>query len=38
MEEAYTLMTERGYAIGNCDVTLILQKPKVTVQQALFRD
>ena len=29
MEEAYKRMTERGYAIGNCDVTLILQRPKV---------
>ena len=29
MEEAYKRMVERGYAIGNCDVTLILQKPKV---------
>ena len=31
MEEAYRRMTERGYAIGNCDVTLILQSPKVNV-------
>ena len=29
MEEAYRRMTERGYRISNCDVTLILQKPKV---------
>jgi 2C-methyl-D-erythritol 2,4-cyclodiphosphate synthase len=29
MEEAYKRMVERGYNIGNCDVTLILQKPKV---------
>lgn len=29
MEEAYKRMSERGYAIGNCDVTLILQRPKV---------
>merc|ERR1712070_626502 len=32
MEEAYKRMSERGYAIGNCDVTLILQKPKVNVE------
>ena len=29
MKEAYKRMTERGYRIGNVDVTLILQKPKV---------
>ena len=29
MEEAYKKMDERGYEIGNVDVTLILQKPKV---------
>ncbi|GAB5363964.1 hypothetical protein AAMO2058_000928600 [Amorphochlora amoebiformis] len=29
MTEAYRLMKERGYQIGNVDVTLILQKPKV---------
>jgi 2-C-methyl-D-erythritol 2,4-cyclodiphosphate synthase len=29
MEEAYNRMTERGYVIGNVDVTLILQRPKV---------
>lgn len=32
MEEAYKRMIERGYAIGNCDVTLILQKPKVNIE------
>ena len=32
MEEAYKRMGERGYRIGNCDVTLILQKPKVNVE------
>lgn len=32
MEEAYSRMVGRGYAIGNCDVTLILQKPKVNVE------
>lgn len=29
MEEAYKRMNERGYKIGNLDVTLILQAPKV---------
>ena len=31
MEEAYKRMTDRGYRLGNCDVTLICQKPKVNV-------
>eukprot|EP00614_Pseudopedinella_elastica_P013324 CAMPEP_0172584378 /NCGR_PEP_ID=MMETSP1068-20121228/3970_1 /TAXON_ID=35684 /ORGANISM="Pseudopedinella elastica, Strain CCMP716" /LENGTH=160 /DNA_ID=CAMNT_0013378535 /DNA_START=194 /DNA_END=676 /DNA_ORIENTATION=+ len=34
MEEAYKRMIERGYAIGNCDVTLILQKPKVNIEHS----
>ena len=29
MEEAYKRMDDRGYRIGNLDVTLILQAPKV---------
>lgn len=29
MEEATRLMQARGYKVGNVDVTLILQKPKV---------
>eukprot|EP01036_Dinobryon_divergens_P025212 gene25212-33738_t len=29
MKEAYKKMSERGYRIGNLDVTLILQTPKV---------
>lgn len=29
MEEAYSRMVDRGFRIGNVDVTLILQKPKV---------
>ena len=29
MKEAYKKMVEKGYRIGNVDVTLILQKPKV---------
>lgn len=32
MEEAYKRMRDRGYGIGNCDVTLILEKPKVNVE------
>ena len=31
MEEAYKRMTDRGYRLGNCDVTLICQKPRVKV-------
>ena len=31
MEEAYRRMDERGYKVGNCDVTLIAQKPRVNV-------
>jgi len=29
MEHAYAVMTEYGYQIGNIDVTLILERPKV---------
>eukprot|EP00466_Bigelowiella_natans_P017701 jgi/Bigna1/92736/estExt_fgenesh1_pm.C_610007 len=29
MSEAHKLMTERGYRIGNVDITLIVQKPKL---------
>ena len=29
--QAYKRMTERGYRIGNLDVTLILQAPKVPI-------
>lgn len=32
MEEAYRRMRDRGYRIGNCDVTLICQKPRVNVE------
>ena len=32
MEEAYKRMVARDYRIGNCDVTLICQKPKVNVE------
>jgi len=31
MTEAYTRMRQRGYRIGNVDVTLICQKPRVNV-------
>jgi 2-C-methyl-D-erythritol 2,4-cyclodiphosphate synthase len=34
MEEAYKRMRGRGYAIGNVDVTLICQKPRVNVRAA----
>jgi 2-C-methyl-D-erythritol 2,4-cyclodiphosphate synthase len=29
MEHAYEVMTDYGYEIGNIDVTLILERPKV---------
>ena len=29
LEMAYTLVKERGYSLGNADMVLILQKPKV---------
>ena len=29
MEHAYGVMTDYGYEIGNIDVTLILERPKV---------
>ena len=32
MEEAYSRMVGRGYEIGNVDVTLICQKPKINVR------
>jgi len=32
MVEAYSRMRGRGYRIGNCDVTLICQKPRVNVE------
>mmetsp|Transcript_68648 Transcript_68648/g.119227 ORF Transcript_68648/g.119227 Transcript_68648/m.119227 type:complete len:276 (+) Transcript_68648:69-896(+) len=31
MEEAYSRMQQRGYRVGNVDVTLICQKPRVNV-------
>ena len=41
MEEAYSRMRLRGYRIGNVDVTLICQKPRVNVsdqRERLARD
>mmetsp|Transcript_2 Transcript_2/g.2 ORF Transcript_2/g.2 Transcript_2/m.2 type:complete len:219 (-) Transcript_2:232-888(-) len=38
MEEAYKRMTEMGYTIGNVDVTLILQKPKVKDIKPAMKD
>eukprot|EP00635_Sarcinochrysidales_sp_CCMP3193_P006025 CAMPEP_0118898056 /NCGR_PEP_ID=MMETSP1166-20130328/5201_1 /TAXON_ID=1104430 /ORGANISM="Chrysoreinhardia sp, Strain CCMP3193" /LENGTH=231 /DNA_ID=CAMNT_0006837137 /DNA_START=11 /DNA_END=706 /DNA_ORIENTATION=- len=32
MEEAYARMDERGYRVGNLDVTLICQKPRINVE------
>lgn len=36
MEEAYRRMEDRGFRVGNVDVTLILQKPKVYGCGVLF--
>lgn len=36
MVEAYDRMRKRGYCIGNVDVTLICQKPRVNVRQVLL--
>jgi len=38
MEEAYKRMNERGYRIGNLDVTLILQTPKVKDIKPAMKD
>ena len=35
MVEAYDRMRKRGYTIGNVDVTLICQKPRVNVRQPM---
>ena len=35
MVEAYDRMRKRGYSIGNVDVTLICQKPRVNVRELL---
>ena len=32
MEEAYSRMTKRGYEIGNVDVTVIAEKPRLNVE------
>ena len=34
MTEAYERMRKRGYSIGNVDITLICQKPRVNVEHA----
>ena len=34
MVEAYDRMRKRGYSIGNVDVTLICQKPRVNIEHA----
>jgi 2-C-methyl-D-erythritol 2,4-cyclodiphosphate synthase len=34
MEEAYSRMRERGYDVGNVDVTLICEKPRINVEHA----
>merc|ERR1712146_228843 len=38
MKEAYKKMREKGYRIGNVDVTLILQKPKVMDYKPAMKD
>ena len=38
MIEAVRVMEERGYCLGNCDVTLILQKPKVMEFKAAMKE
>lgn len=32
MEEAYRRMRDRGYRVGNCDVTVIAQTPRINVE------
>ena len=34
MEEAYSRMVGRGYAIGNVDITVIAQKPRINIEHA----
>lgn len=38
MEKAYEVMTEYGYKIGNVDVTLILERPKVASFKPAMKD
>jgi 2-C-methyl-D-erythritol 2,4-cyclodiphosphate synthase len=38
MEYAYDVMTRYGYKIGNVDVTLILERPKVASYKPLMKD
>lgn len=37
MEAAYERMHEKGYKIGNLDVTIILERPKMSPHKALIR-
>lgn len=37
MEAAYERMHEKGYRIGNVDVTIILEKPKMSPHKAVIR-
>ena len=38
MEHAYEIMKEYGYSIGNIDVTLILERPKVATFKPAMKD
>ncbi|KAI0566015.1 2C-methyl-D-erythritol 2,4-cyclodiphosphate synthase [Gracilaria domingensis] len=38
MEAAYERMQEKGYKIGNVDVTIILEKPKLSPHKAAIRE
>ncbi|CAN8066915.1 unnamed protein product [Agarophyton chilense] len=38
MEAAYERMQEKGYRIGNVDVTIILEKPKLSPHKAAIRE
>ena len=38
MEHAYEVMTGYGYKIGNIDVTLILERPKVASFKPAMKD
>lgn len=38
MEEAYRIMHEYGYSLGNVDVTLILERPKVASFKPAMKD
>lgn len=38
MEAAYEKMQQRGYRVGNVDVTIILERPKMAPHKALIRE